>query len=70
MKVKMNVQISGSRDGVEWPAIGGEITVSAAEGADLCSQGHAVPVVTTAPEKAVVPEPEKRGAKRVRPAAR
>lgn len=51
----MKIQISGSRDGLPWPAIGGEITVPDAEGAELCAQGYATPV-------AAAPVAEKRPA--------
>lgn len=66
MKVRMKVAISGTRDDAAWPPIGGEITVPDTEGADLCSQGFAEPVVSIKPEKAVMPEPEKRVTKRAR----
>lgn len=55
MKIKMKVGITGTRDGVRWPAPGGEITVPDSEGADLCAQGLAEPV-------AEQPKPEKRAA--------
>lgn len=57
MKVKMTQQISGLRNNVPWPAVGGEIVVSDDEGASLCSNGYAVPV-------AEVPTPEKRAPRR------
>lgn len=53
MKIKMRQQITGTRDGQPWPAVGGEMVVPDTEGAVLCSQGLAVPVA----EK---PKPEKR----------
>lgn len=62
----MKVAISGTRDDAAWPPIGGEITVPNTEGADLCSQGFAEPVVTTESEKAVPPAAEKRVTKRAR----
>lgn len=44
MKVRMKVGIVGPRNGQDWPKRGGEITVSDAEGADLCANGYAEPV--------------------------
>lgn len=44
MKVRMKVQIGGSRNDKAWPAVGEEMTVPDAEGADLCAQGFAEPV--------------------------
>lgn len=40
--VKMRVQISGTRDGKDWPAPGQMLTVSDAEAADLIRNGMAV----------------------------
>jgi hypothetical protein len=57
----MKIQITGTRNGVYWPAPGGEMTLPDLEAAKLCASGLAVPVVIAEPEKAVVPEPEKRG---------
>lgn len=56
----MKIEVSGTRDGERWPAVGGEMVVSDAEGADLCSQGFAEPVVETKPEKAVAKKAETR----------
>lgn len=53
MKIKMQQQITGTRNGDVWPAPGGELVVPDAEGAALCAQGLAVPVAET-------PQPEKR----------
>ena len=66
MKVRMKIQITGSRNGTYWPAPGGEITLPDHEGAKMCAAGSAEPVVSVEPEKAVLPEPEKRVAKRAR----
>lgn len=43
MRVRMNIDVSGSRDGQPWPKRGETLDVSDAEGADLCSSGLAVP---------------------------
>lgn len=66
MKIRMLANISGLRDGVAWPAPGGETVVPDAEGAQLCAQGYAVPVAAPAePERAVAPAaPETRPARR------
>lgn len=63
MKVRMEVEISGTRDGVKWPPRGGELVVTDREGAELCAQGHATPVAEpAAPEKRpAVKRAEKRG---------
>ena len=65
-KVVMVVQISGTRDGVDWPAPGGVLEVPADEAANLISNGFArVPEgksVKAEPEKATVRrKPETRG---------
>lgn len=59
MKIKMKVQISGTRNGHDWPAVGEETTVTALEGAELCDAGMAEPVAETAKKTA-----EKRPAKK------
>jgi hypothetical protein len=58
----MLVEISGVRDGDLWPAKGGELTVSDAEGAELIRQGYAEGVAAPVkPEKATARKaPEKR----------
>jgi hypothetical protein len=59
-KVEMLVLISGTRNGVDWPGIGGSIDVPAAEAAELIANGFA-----RAPEgKSVKVEPEKATARR------
>lgn len=65
MKVRMRAQVSGTRDGERWPAVGGELVVPDAEGADLCSQGLAEPVAEPEkPERAVAKAaPDKRARK-------
>lgn len=67
MKVKMKVEISGTRDGEPWPPIGGEVVVCDLEGKDLCSAGHAEPVAEVAQvRKAVAPPVEKRAASKTK----
>lgn len=65
MRIKMKQEITGMRDGVSWPAIGGTLVVPDAEGALLCSQGIAEPVAD-APnaEKRTAPAPKKIASKR------
>ena len=41
MKVRMNTQLSGTRDGVEWPQLGGTIDVPADEAESLAAAGLA-----------------------------
>ena len=59
MKVRMKTQITGTRNGVRWPAAGGEVDLPAGEAADLCAQGLAEPVVEQ-PENATPKRAEKR----------
>lgn len=49
MKVRMIAHVSGTRNGAEWPAPGGEIVVPDLEGAELCANGLAAPVAEPAP---------------------
>ena len=46
MKIKMLEQITGTRDGVRWPAVGEEIDLPDHEAAKLCAAGRAKPVET------------------------
>lgn len=64
MKVRMNVDISGTRNGEAWPARGETVEVTDTEGAELCAAGLATPVTVDKVEKAVAPEPEKRASRR------
>lgn len=41
MKIEMKFQVSGTRDGIDWPAPGGTIDVPDAEGEQLVAQGVA-----------------------------
>lgn len=43
MRVRMKIDVSGSRDGQPWPKRGETLDVSDSEGADLCSSGLAEP---------------------------
>lgn len=64
MKVRMKVQISGTRDGADWPAPGEVVTLPDFEGARLCANGSAVPVAVDKVERADAPEAEKRRARK------
>jgi len=65
VKVRMRIQIVGTRDGVAWPPPGGVKDVPDHEGARLCANGFAEPVVEERVEKAVPKQTaEKRTAKR------
>jgi len=44
VKVKMQVYISGTRNGEAWPAAGGEVDLPDAEAAKYCANGLAIPV--------------------------
>lgn len=44
MRVRMKIDVSGSRDGQSWPKRGEAFDVSDVEGADLCASGLAEPV--------------------------
>ncbi len=58
-KVEITARISGTRDGVEWPGIGGTLDVPEDEAADLVRLGLAK-VVAKAAERATAPKPETR----------
>ena len=57
-KVVMRVGVTGSRDGVDWPVIGGVLTCSDAEARELIASGYAVSAVVPVEERAVAPKPE------------
>ena len=62
MKVTMRAEISGTRNGVDWPKKGGEIDLPDQEAADMCAAGLAEPVAAPEqPRKAVAKKAEKRG---------
>lgn len=45
MKIKMKIQITGTRNGVSWPPPGGEVDLPDREAAKLVDAGFATPVV-------------------------
>lgn len=59
MKVRMKVNLLGTRDGVAWPPVGETVDLPDHEGARMCERGFAEPVAETRSEGA-----EKRPAKR------
>lgn len=70
MKIRMKVAVSGTRNGVPWPACGEVAEVSDVEGADLCAAGLADPVAeppAAATETATAPPAEKRTPRQQRP---
>lgn len=61
MKIRIKQQMSGTRDGVNWPGRGEVMIVPDGEGVELCRTGVAEPVADEpTPERAVTPEAEKR----------
>lgn len=64
MRVKMRHQMSGTRDGVAWPAPGEEITLPDDEATTLLNQGMAEAVEDKGePEKATAPKATTRAKK-------
>jgi hypothetical protein len=62
VKVRMRVQVSGQRNGEEWPPRGSVMELPDDEAVGYCQAGMAEPVTTFAQaETPAVPEPEKRG---------
>jgi hypothetical protein len=59
VKVRLKFQITGTRNGVRWPAPGEVVDLPDVEGAKLCASGLATPVVEDKVEK-----PAKRASKR------
>lgn len=85
MRVRLLVEITGTRDGVPWPPLGGVVDLPDSEAADLIRGGLAVeastvpPAVdsspvetaaTVAPENAAEPAPKPRKAPARRKATR
>lgn len=71
MQVRMIAQITGTRDGVEWPRVGGVLSCDEVEAASLIASGlaaavpaTAAPVIETA---AAAPAVETAAVKRGRP---
>lgn len=61
MKIRMKVDVSGSRDGMPWPRRGGVVDLEDDEAAQLCRAGMAEPVAEDARvETATPPKEEQR----------
>jgi len=60
MKVRIVSRPTGLLNGRDWPDVGEELEVPDEVGADICSAGIGVPVVSDDVEFAVPPEAEKR----------
>lgn len=56
----MKALITGRRNGIDWPAPGEELEVSASEGRDLCANGYAEPIADLRVETATARPTEKR----------
>lgn len=48
MKVRMTANITGCRNGVNWPAPGEEIDLPDNEAAEMCAAGYAEPIAEPA----------------------
>jgi len=65
MRIRMKTQILGTRDGEAWPPKGGIKDIPDHEGARLCANGFAEPVVEERIEKRPAPAvAEKRASKK------
>lgn len=53
MKIRMKVEVSGTRNGQPWPARGAVVDVDDSEAAAMCAAGLATPVVDDKVETAV-----------------
>jgi len=58
MKVRLKVDVSGSRDGVAWPRRGGSVDLPKEEAMQMCRNGMAEPVDSSSDdvETATVPD--------------
>lgn len=55
MFVRMAVQITGTRNGIDWPRIGELIELPDLEAADMIAAGYCIAVDEPAPEIVVAP---------------
>lgn len=55
MRVEMRVELSGTRNGAEWPPVGGVVDLPDGEAVDLLNAGLAGAVRDPDPETATVP---------------
>lgn len=58
MKVKLRVQLSGTRDGVPWPAVGSVVELPDDEARDMLTSGTAEPVNRSDTPESVVTVPD------------
>ena len=61
MKIRMKIQLTGTRDGVRWPKVGEVVDLPDHEAARLCANGRAEPVAEKAEDKAEKRPAAKRG---------
>lgn len=66
MIVRMRAAISGTRNGEDWPPIGGTVELPDDEAADLCAAGLAIPEPDTAVRTAT-PTEDKAGVEKRTP---
>jgi hypothetical protein len=57
MKIRMNVEISGTHNGRPWPTRGAVAEVPDAQGAKLCAAGMAAPVAEATRTETATPPP-------------
>lgn len=57
MKVILNVSLSGTRNGVDWPARGSMVDMPAGEAVDMLNAGLAIPAAEPTVERAVIAAP-------------
>lgn len=66
MKIKLKVTISGTRDGIEWPPVGGSVDLPEAEAAQMVAAGLASAVAPAPVETATANTSTVETRKRVR----
>ena len=66
MEIKLKVTISGTRDGIEWPPVGGSVDLPEAEAAQMVAAGMASAVTPAPVETATVNTSTVETRKRVR----
>lgn len=60
MRIRMSLQLTGTRDGVRWPPPGGEVDLPSVEAAKLCAAGYAEPMADRGPSTATARKAETR----------
>jgi len=66
MKIKLKVTLSGTRDGIEWPPVGGSVDLPEAEAAQMIAAGLASAVAPAPIETATADTSTVETRKRVR----